>query len=57
MAVTTTTRTYPVFVGGWIGAIIALLIIIACLVMWLTHQMDGTEAILIGGTNVAILLR
>lgn len=51
------TRTYPVVYGGWIGALIAVLIIVACLVLWLIGQMDAREALLIGFTNIAILLR
>jgi hypothetical protein len=52
-----TTRTYPVVYGGWIGALIAILVIVACLVLWLTNKMDAQTAILLGATNVAILLR
>jgi hypothetical protein len=52
-----TTRTYPVVYGGWIGALIAILIIVACLVLWLTNQIDAKTALLIGFTNIAILLR
>lgn len=50
-------RTYPVVYGGWIGVLIAILVIVACLVLWLTKQMDGMTALLIGATDVAILLR
>jgi high-affinity Fe2+/Pb2+ permease len=50
-------RRYPVVYGGWIGAIISLLIIVACLVLWLTNKIDAQTALLIGATNVAILLR
>ena len=50
-------RTYPVVYGGWIGALIAILVIVACLVLWLTNQIDPKEALLIGGLGVAVLLR
>lgn len=52
-----TTRTYPVIYGGWIGGLIAVLVIIAVLVLWLTNQLDAKTALLIGFTNLAILLR
>ena len=50
-------RAYPVVVGGWLGVLIAVLIIVAALVLWLTNQIDPKVALLIAGTNLAILLR
>jgi hypothetical protein len=50
-------RTYPVVYGGWLGALIAILVIIACLVLWLTNKLDPQDALLIGFTDLAILLR
>ena len=50
-------RTYPVVYGGWVGGLIALLVLIAVLVLWLTNQIDPKEALLIGGLALAILLR
>ena len=51
------TRPYPVVYGGWIGGLIALLVLIAVLVLWLTQQISPQEALLIGGLALAILLR
>jgi hypothetical protein len=52
-----TTRTYPVVYGGWIGGLIALLVLIGVLVLWLTNMMEPREALLIGALALAILLR
>ena len=54
---TRTTRTYPVVYGGWIGGLLALLVLIAVLVLWLTQQVSPQEALLIGALALAILLR
>jgi hypothetical protein len=43
--------------GGWIGGLIAMLVLIACLVLWLTNQMEPREALLIGGLALAVILR
>jgi hypothetical protein len=51
------TRTYPVVYGGWIGGLLAGLLLVACLVLWLTGKIDVQTAVLIGGTDLAILLR
>ena len=51
------TRSYPVVYGGWLGGLIAVLVIITVLVLWLTNQLDAKTALLIGFTNLAVLLR
>ena len=48
-------RTYPVVYGGWIGGLLAGLLLVACLVLWLTGKIDAQTAVLIGGTDLAIL--
>jgi hypothetical protein len=50
-------RTYPVVYGGWIGGLIALLVLIACFVLWITNAIEPKEALLIGGLALAIILR
>lgn len=49
-------RTYPVVYGGWVGVIIAILVIVACLVLWLTNQIEPKLALLIAATAVTRLL-
>lgn len=39
--------------GGWI---VALLVIVACFVLWLTHALPPQLALLIGGCALARLL-
>ena len=43
--------------GGWVGGLLALLLLIACLVLWLSGKINAQTALLIGGTDLAILLR
>jgi hypothetical protein len=50
-------RTYPVVYGGWIGGLLALLVLIACFVLWITNAMEAREALLIGALALAIILR
>jgi hypothetical protein len=50
-------RTYPVVYGGWIGGLIALLVLIAVFVMWLTNMIEPKLALVLGGLALAILLR
>ena len=49
-------RTYPVVYGGWIGALIAFLVLVACFVLWITNQIEPKQALLIGGLALARLL-
>lgn len=42
--------------GGSIGALIALLILIAVVVLFLIHTIDGGTAVLVGGLALARLL-
>ena len=50
-------RPYPVVYGGWIGGLIALLVLIACFVFWITNAMEPREALLIGALALAVVLR
>lgn len=49
-------RQYPTVVGGWIGALIAILVLVAVLVLWLTNQIEPKLALLIGGLALSRLL-
>lgn len=52
-----TPRTYwTAPYGGVVGQLLAVLVIVACLVLWLTNQLDGKLAALIGATALARLL-
>lgn len=42
--------------GGTIGLLIAALVVVACLVLWLTNQLDPKLAALIGFTALARIL-
>ena len=42
--------------GGTIGLLIALLVLIAAVVLWLTNQMDGKLCIMFGALAAARLL-
>lgn len=50
-------RPYPVVYGGWLGGLLAFLVLIACFVLWITNQMEPREALLIGALALAIILR
>lgn len=50
-------RTYPVVYGGWIGGVIALIVLIVVIVMWAIGQMDARQALISGALALAILLR
>jgi hypothetical protein len=52
-----TTRQYPTVYGGWIGGLIALLVLIACFVLWITIAIEPKEALLIGGLALAVMMR
>ena len=52
-----TPRTYWVApYGGVVGQLIAVLVIIAALVLWMTNQMDGQTAAMFGALGLARLL-
>jgi hypothetical protein len=52
-----TPRTYwTAPYGGAVGQLLAVLVIVACLVLWLTNQLDPKLAALIGVTALARLL-
>jgi hypothetical protein len=39
--------------GGTVGLLIAAMVVVACLVLWLTGRLDPVLALLIGGTAVS----
>jgi len=52
-----TPRTYwAAPYGGVVGQLIAVLVIIAALVLWMTNQMDGQTAVMFGALGLARLL-
>jgi predicted lipid-binding transport protein (Tim44 family) len=50
-------RAYPNIYGGWIGGLIALLVLIGVFVLAITNQMETREALLIGALALAVILR
>lgn len=46
-----------VVVPSGLGIIIAILVIVAALVLFLTHQLDGTQAAMFAATALAVILR
>lgn len=49
-------RSWPVFYGGLIGAILAILGLVAVLVLWLTNQLDPKLALLFSAAFLSRLV-
>jgi hypothetical protein len=47
---------YPRVYGGFIGALLAVLVLVGVLVLWLTNQIEPKEALLFGVLALARLL-